>query len=46
MIFTETFLKGSHVVELQPLADERGWFARTYCKTNLRGLATIRNGCK
>jgi dTDP-4-dehydrorhamnose 3,5-epimerase len=32
MIFTETLLKGSYVVELNPFTDERGWFARTYCK--------------
>lgn len=32
MIFTETVLKGSFVIELEPFADERGWFARTYCK--------------
>jgi dTDP-4-dehydrorhamnose 3,5-epimerase len=32
MTFTETLLKGSYVVELNPFTDERGWFARTYCK--------------
>lgn len=32
MTFTETFLKGCYVIELQPLNDERGWFVRTYCK--------------
>ncbi len=32
MIFTETFLKGSYNVDLEALTDERGWFARTYCK--------------
>ncbi|MBC7507348.1 MAG: dTDP-4-dehydrorhamnose 3,5-epimerase [Ferruginibacter sp.] len=32
MIFTETVLKGSFVIELEPFVDERGWFARTYCK--------------
>ena len=32
MIFTETALKGSYVIELDLYTDERGWFARTYCK--------------
>lgn len=32
MIFNETPLKGSYVIELQPHADDRGWFARTFCK--------------
>ncbi len=32
MIFTEIFLKGSFEIELEPVADERGWFARTFCK--------------
>lgn len=32
MIFTETSLKGSYVIDLEPIGDNRGWFARTYCK--------------
>ena len=32
MIFTETRLKGSFVIDLKPFSDERGWFARTFCK--------------
>ena len=32
MTFTETVLKGSYVIELNTFTDERGWFARTYCK--------------
>ena len=32
MIFTETALKGSFVISLEPYSDERGWFARTFCK--------------
>ena len=31
MIFTETPLAGAFVLELEPRADERGYFARTYC---------------
>lgn len=32
MTFNETILKGSFVIELEPFTDERGWFARTFCK--------------
>jgi dTDP-4-dehydrorhamnose 3,5-epimerase len=32
MIFNETILKGSYEILLTPHADDRGWFARTYCK--------------
>jgi len=32
MTFTETLLKGSYVIELDTFTDDRGWFARTYCK--------------
>jgi len=38
MTFTETSLKGSFIVLLKPFSDERGWFARTYCKNE---FATI-----
>ncbi len=31
MIFTELPLKGAYVVEMEPLTDERGFFARSYC---------------
>ncbi len=33
MIFTATPLAGSYVVDIDPILDERGWFARYYCKT-------------
>ena len=32
MIFTETKLKGAFVVELDLIHDDRGFFARTWCK--------------
>lgn len=32
MIFTETYLKGSYIIDLEPFRDERGWFARYFCK--------------
>jgi dTDP-4-dehydrorhamnose 3,5-epimerase len=31
MFFKETKLKGAYIIELEPAADERGYFARTYC---------------
>jgi dTDP-4-dehydrorhamnose 3,5-epimerase len=40
MIFRETALSGAFVVEVEPLADERGFFARTWCQREFeeRGL--------
>lgn len=32
MTFKETILKGSFVIDVTPFEDERGWFARTFCK--------------
>lgn len=32
MIFTETRLKGSYIVDLNPIEDERGFFARSWCR--------------
>lgn len=32
MIFEPTGLNGSFIVIPEPFTDERGWFARTYCK--------------
>ncbi|MDZ4809611.1 MAG: dTDP-4-dehydrorhamnose 3,5-epimerase [Bacteroidota bacterium] len=34
MIFTTTPLIGSYVIDLKPYADQRGWFARYYCKNS------------
>lgn len=34
MIFTATPLIDSYVIDLKPYADERGWFARYYCKNS------------
>jgi len=33
MIFTETKLKGAYVIELEKREDDRGFFARTFCKS-------------
>lgn len=42
MIFTETSLKGLWIVDLQRINDERGFFARCFCKDEFaaRGLKT------
>ena len=32
MIFTETRLKGSFIVDIEPGNDDRGFFARTFCQ--------------
>ncbi len=38
MIFNETFLKDSYVIDLEPFKDERGWFARTFCKDEFSSI--------
>jgi len=38
MIITETTLKGSYVLRLEPIEDERGWCARTYCKNDFLAI--------
>jgi dTDP-4-dehydrorhamnose 3,5-epimerase len=38
MTFTETALKGSYIISLKPFSDERGWFARTYCKNEFAAI--------
>lgn len=38
MIFKETPLQGSYVIALEPFTDERGWFARTFCKDEFSGI--------
>jgi dTDP-4-dehydrorhamnose 3,5-epimerase len=41
MIFTESPLPGAFLIDMAPLADERGFFARAYCAEEFaaRGLA-------
>jgi dTDP-4-dehydrorhamnose 3,5-epimerase len=42
MIFTSTQLKGALIVDIEPREDERGFFARTWCRQELaaQGLDT------
>lgn len=47
MIFTETRLKGAFVVDIEPLEDERGFFARSWCMEEFEkhGLNPILSQC-
>lgn len=38
MIFFETKLKGAYIIELEKLEDQRGFFARTWCKDEYRRM--------
>lgn len=38
MTFTETPLKGSYIIGITPWGDNRGWFARTYCKNEFEQI--------
>src|SRR5271154_6509834 len=42
MIFTATEVAGAHLIDLEPIEDERGFFARTFCREEFQrhGLAT------
>lgn len=42
MIFTETPLKGAFVIEPEPFVDERGLFARVYCKNEFEAIGNIK----
>lgn len=36
MIFKETELKGVSIIELEPIEDDRGFFARSFCQKDFR----------
>ena len=38
MIFKSTALEGLFIVELTPMIDQRGWFARTFCKNEFEKI--------
>jgi dTDP-4-dehydrorhamnose 3,5-epimerase len=38
MIFTPTPLPGSFEIQITPVKDERGWFARTYCANEFKKI--------
>ena len=33
MLFQETRIKGAYIIDVQPITDERGFFARSFCKS-------------
>ena len=39
MIFTPTSLEGSYLIDLEPFSDERGWFARFFCKKEFHQIS-------
>ena len=43
MVFNETKLAGAFLIELTPIADDRGFFARTFCRREFaeRGLQAV-----
>lgn len=43
MIFSETTLKGSYIIELELFRDERGWFARTFCENEFNIISHTSN---
>jgi dTDP-4-dehydrorhamnose 3,5-epimerase len=47
MIFTESPLPGAFLVDMAPIADERGFFARAYCDEEFaaKGLSTELRQC-
>jgi len=38
MKFTETKFKGAYIIEVEPIKDERGFFARSFCKEEFKKL--------
>lgn len=38
MIFNETHLQGCYTITLTPFKDDRGWFARTFCKKEFEAI--------
>jgi len=47
MLFTPTRLPGATIIDLEPRADERGFFARTYCREEfvVAGLEALAEQC-
>ena len=42
MTFIETSLPGSYLIELKPIGDDRGWFARTFCKNEFKKIGHVK----
>lgn len=47
MIFAPMKIEGAYVIDLEPIADDRGFFARTFCQDEFarRGLRTTVSQC-
>jgi len=43
MIFKETKLKGAFIIELEPIKDNRGFFARGWCQKELEARGLVPN---
>lgn len=41
MKFSETKLKGSYLIDLDVFSDDRGWFARTFCKKEFEQIGHL-----
>jgi dTDP-4-dehydrorhamnose 3,5-epimerase len=42
MIFSETKLKGSYVIDIEKLHDERGFFARSWCQNEFQDQGLVK----
>ena len=38
MVFKQTPIPGAYVIDAEPFNDERGWFVRTYCKSEFEQI--------
>jgi len=41
MIFTETKIKGAFIVDIKPMEDERGFFARSWCQKDFEDAGLV-----
>ena len=46
MIFTETKLKGAYVIDLEVREDDRGFFARTFCRREFEARGWLECGTR
>jgi dTDP-4-dehydrorhamnose 3,5-epimerase len=46
MIFTETPLRGAYLIDLQKRGDDRGFFARAFCKNEFEQRNLVSNFCQ
>lgn len=43
MLFSDTFLKGAYIIDIEKVEDERGFFARAWCQDEFRANGMITN---